>query len=160
ESLAAPRRGWAYRQRYAAYFFVAPSLLFLALFVVYPIGTALYFSFTRYTLLEPPVWIGIEHYQNLIEDARFHKAIGNTFLFALMTVPIGTALALALALAIDRPLRGITFFRTAYYLPVVTSFVAVSFIWLWIYEPQFGVLNDLFEMVGLPRLYWLRDPST
>jgi ABC-type sugar transport system permease subunit len=75
-------------------------------------------------------------------------------------VPIGTALALLMALVIDRPLRGITFFRTTYYLPVVTSFVAVSFIWLWIYEPQFGVLNDLFEIFGLPRLHWLRDPST
>jgi multiple sugar transport system permease protein len=155
-----PRRSWAHRQRYAAYLFVLPSLLFLALFVVYPILTALYFSFTRYTLLEPPVWIGVSHYADLLTDARFGKAVGNTFMFALMTVPVGTALALLLALAIDRPLRAITFFRTTYYLPVVTSFVAVSFIWLWIYEPQFGVLNDLFEMLGLPRLHWLRDPST
>jgi multiple sugar transport system permease protein len=163
-STAAPdllrRRSWTHKQRYAAYLFVLPSLLFLALFVVYPIFSALYFSFTRYTLLEPPLWIGISHYRDLMTDARFLKAIGNTFLFALMTVPVGTALALLLALAIDRPLRGIMFFRTTYYLPVVTSFVAVSFIWLWIYEPQFGVLNDLFEMLGLPRLHWLRDPST
>jgi multiple sugar transport system permease protein len=154
------RRSWTHKQRYAAYLFVLPSLLFLALFVVYPIFAALYFSFTKYTLLEAPVWIGTTHYVDLLTDQRFLKAIGNTFLFALMTVPVGTALALAFALAIDRPLRGITFFRTAYYLPVVTSFVAVSFIWLWLYEPQFGILNDIFEMVGLPRLYWLRDPST
>jgi multiple sugar transport system permease protein len=155
-----PRRRWIYRQQHAAYLFVLPSLLFLALFVVYPIFAALYFSFTRYTLLQPPVWIGPTHYVDLASDPRFIKAIGNTFMFALMTVPVGTALALLLALAIDRPLRGITFFRTTYYLPVVTSFVAVSFIWLWLYEPQFGVLNDLFEMLGLPRLSWLRDPST
>jgi multiple sugar transport system permease protein len=159
-SVAVKRRSWTYRQRYAAYLFILPSLLFLAVFVVYPILTALYFSFTRYQLLSPPVWIGLQHYADLLDDPRFFKAIGNTFLFALMTVPIGTGLALLLALAINRPLRGITFFRTAYYMPVVTSFVAVSFIWLWIYEPQFGVLNDLFEMVGLPRLHWLRDPST
>ena len=155
-----PRRSWTHKQHYAAYMFVVPSLLFLLVFVVYPIFGALYFSFHRYTLLEPPVWLGIDHYVNLLDDKRFLKAIGNTFMFALMTVPVGTALALLLALAIDRPLRGITFFRTTYYLPVVTSFVAVSFIWLWIYEPQFGVLNDLLEMVGLPRLYWLRDPGT
>jgi multiple sugar transport system permease protein len=164
ESTAAPgrtrRRSWTHQQRYTAYLFVLPSLLFLALFVVYPIFTALYFSFTRYTLLEPPLWIGVSHYRDLLTDARFLKAVGNTFLFALLTVPVGTALALLLAIAVDRPLRGIMFFRATYYLPVVTSFVAVSFIWLWIYEPQFGVLNDLFEMVGLPRLHWLRDPST
>jgi multiple sugar transport system permease protein len=154
------RRSWTHKQRYVAYLFVLPSLAFLGLFVVYPIFAALYFSFTQYTLIQAPRWIGPSHYVDLFTDARFLKAIGNTFMFALMTVPVGTALALLMALVIDRPLRGITFFRTTYYLPVVTSFVAVSFIWLWIYEPQFGVLNDLFEMVGLPRLYWLRDPST
>src|SRR5688572_6702969 len=154
------RRSWTHKQRYVAYLFVLPSLAFLALFVVYPIFAAFYFSFTQYTLIQAPRWLGPSHYVDLLTDARFLKAIGNTFLFALMTVPVGTALALLMALVIDRPLRGITFFRTTYYLPVVTSFVAVSFIWLWIYEPQFGVLNDLFEMVGLPRLFWLRDPST
>ena len=154
------RRSWTHKQRYAAYLFVLPSLLFLGVFVVYPIFAAAYFSFTRYELIRPPVWIGAQHYASLIDDPRFFKAIGNTLMFALMTVPVGTALALLLALAINRPLRAITFFRAAYYMPVVTSFVAVSFIWLWIYEPQFGVLNDIFEIVGLPRLHWLRDPST
>jgi len=149
-----------HKQRYAAYLFVLPSLMFLAVFVVYPIFAALYFSFHRYTLIEAPVWLGLDYYVNLLDDKRFMKAIGNTFLFALMTVPVGTALALLLALVANRTMRGVMFFRAAYYMPVVTSFVAVSFIWLWIYEPQFGVLNDLFEMLGLPRLFWLRDPST
>jgi len=154
------RRSWAYKQHYAAYMFVLPSLLFLLVFVVYPIAGALYFSFHKYTLIEPPVWLGPDHYINLLDDKRFVKAIGNTFMFALMTVPIGTALSLLLAMAVNRAMRGVMFFRAAYYMPVVTSFVAVSFIWLWIFEPQFGILNDLFEMVGLPRLHWLRDPST
>jgi multiple sugar transport system permease protein len=156
----AQRRSWTHKQRYVGYLFVLPSLLFLAVFVVYPILGALFFSFHRYTLVESPVWLGVDHYVNLLDDKRFLKAIGNTFLFALMTVPVGTALALLLALAINRPLKAITFFRAAYYMPVVTSFVAVSFIWLWIYEPQFGVLNDIFEILGLPRLHWLRDPAT
>lgn len=154
------RRSWAHKQHYAAYMFVLPSLLFLLVFVVYPIAGALYFSFHKYTLIEPPVWLGPDHYINLLDDKRFVKAIGNTFMFALMTVPIGTALSLLLAMAVNRAMRGVMFFRAAYYMPVVTSFVAVSFIWLWIFEPQFGILNDLFEMVGLPRLHWLRDPST
>jgi ABC-type sugar transport system permease subunit len=159
-AVALRRRRWTHRQRYAAYVFLLPSLLFLLVFVVYPIATALYFSFTRYQLLQPPVWIGPQHYADLLEDRRFFTAVGNTLMFALMTVPLGTALALLLAMAINRPLRAVTFFRTAYYMPVVTSFVAVSFIWLWLYEPQFGVLNDVFELLGLPRLHWLRDPST
>jgi len=159
---ASRRRGRGYRveRRLAGYFFVLPSLLFLAIFVVYPILSAFYLSLHRYTLLEAPVWNGLTNYGLLLDDNRFFKALGNTLLFAVMTVPVGTVISLLLAVLINLPLRGIVFFRTAYYLPVVTSFVAVSFIWLWIYEPQFGVLNRLLEMVGLPTLGWLRDPNT
>lgn len=158
----ARRRSWSYmsERRLAAYLFVLPSLLCLGVFVIYPILNAFYLSFHRYSLLEAPIWAGIDNYRHLIEDERFLKSLGNTFLFALMTVPTGTVISLLLAVLINQPLRGIYFFRTAYYLPVVTSFVAVSFIWLWIYDPNFGVLNQLLEMVGLPGPAWLRDPKT
>lgn len=162
--LTVPRRhrgrGFMFERRVAGYLFVLPSLLFLAVFVVYPILNAFYLSLHRYTLLEAPVWNGLTNYRLLLDDSRFFKALGNTLLFALMTVPVGTVVSLLLAVLINLPLRGITFFRTAYYLPVVTSFVAVSFIWLWIYEPQFGVLNRLLETLGLPTAAWLRDPNT
>jgi len=149
-----------FERRLAALLFVLPSLIFLAVFVVYPIISAFYLSLHRYNLLEPPVWNGLGRYALLMEDTRFFKALGNTFLFAVMTVPLGTVISLLLAVLINQSVRGIYFFRTAYYLPVVTSFVAVSFIWLWIYEPQFGVLNQLLEKVGLPTSAWLRDPNT
>jgi len=149
-----------FERRLAALLFVLPSLLLLAIFVVYPIFNAFYLSLHRYNLLEPPVWDGLGRYVLLLDDDRFFKALGNTMLFAVMTVPFGTALSLMLAVLINQPLRAIYFFRTAYYLPVVTSFVAVSFIWLWIYEPQFGLLNQLLEDIGLPTFAWLRDPKT
>lgn len=153
-------RGYMRERRVAALLFVLPSLLFLAFFVVYPIISAFYLSLHRYDLLQPPIWNGLGRYELLLEDARFLKALGNTFLFAVMTVPLGTVISLLLAVLINQSVRGIYFFRTAYYLPVVTSFVAVSFIWLWIYEPQFGLLNFAFERMGLPSFAWLRDPKT
>ncbi|MEM7034408.1 MAG: sugar ABC transporter permease [Chloroflexota bacterium] len=153
-------RGFMFERRLAAYLFILPSLLFLAVFVVYPILSAFYLSLHRYNLIQAPIWDGFNRYALLYEDARFFKAVGNTFMFAVMTVPVGTAISLLLAVLINQPLRAIYFFRTAYYLPVVTSFVAVSFIWLWIYEPQFGVLNQILEILGLPTFAWLRDPST
>jgi multiple sugar transport system permease protein len=153
-------RGYMFERRLAALLFVLPSLLFLLVFVVYPILSAFYLSLHRYNLLEPPVWDGLGNYIRLANDPRFFKALGNTLLFAVMTVPLGTVISLLLAVLINQSLRGIYFFRTAYYLPVVTSFVAVSFIWLWIYEPQFGVLNQLLRAVGLPTATWLRDPNT
>ena len=152
--------GYMFQRRLAAYLFVLPSLIFLVVFVVYPIASAFYLSLHRYNLLEPPVWDGLGRYRLLMEDPRFFKALGNTLFFALITVPVGTVVSLLLAVLINQPLRGIYLYRTAYYLPVVTSFVAVSFIWLWIYEPQFGVLNRLLEGVGLPTFAWLRDPKT
>jgi len=158
-----PRRrrgGYMFERRLAGLLFVLPSLIFLIAFVVYPIVSAFFLSLHRYNLLEPPMWNGLGRYALLLEDARFIKAIGNTMFFAVMTVPVGTAVSLFLAVLINQPLRAIYFFRTAYYLPVVTSFVAVSFIWLWIYEPQFGILNQLLEAVGLPTFAWLRDPKT
>jgi multiple sugar transport system permease protein len=154
------RRNYMFERRLAGYLFILPSLLFLLVFVIYPILSAFYLSLHRYNLIEPPVWDGLNRYWLLLEDPRFFKALGNTFLFALMTVPVGTVISLLLAVLIDRQLHGMYFFRTAYYLPVVTSFVAVSFIWLWLYEPQFGVLNQVLEAVGLPTFAWLRDPST
>ncbi len=161
-AVPARRRGrsFMFERRLAAYLFVLPSLLFLAVFVVYPIVSAFYLSLHRYDLIQAPIWDGFNRYALLYEDTRFFKALGNTFMFAVMTVPTGTVLSLLLAVLINQPLRAIYFFRTAYYLPVVTSFVAVSFIWLWIYEPQFGVLNQILETLGLPTFAWLRDPST
>jgi ABC-type sugar transport system permease subunit len=114
----------------------------------------------RYSLLEPPAWAGLTNYANLLGDKRFYAALGNTFLFALMTVPVGTVVSLLLAVLLNQPLRGIVAFRAAFYMPVVTSFVAVSFIWLWLYEPQFGLFNQLLASLGLPTSAWLRDPNT
>lgn len=162
-SAAVPRRrarGYMFERRMAGLLFVLPSLLFLLLFVIYPIVSAFYLSLHRYDLLQAPIWDGLGRYALLLEDERFFKAIGNTLLFAVMTVPLGTAISLLLAVLINQPLRAIYFFRTAYYLPVVTSFVAVSFIWLWIYEPQFGILNQILDAAGLPTFAWLRDPKT
>lgn len=153
-------RGYMAERRLAAFCLVLPSLLFLALFVVYPIANAFFLSLHRYNLLEAPVWSGLTNYRLLADDSRFFQAQGNTLLFALLTVPAGTVISLLLAVLINVPLRGIFVFRTAYYLPVVTSFVAVSFIWLWIYEPQFGLLNQGLEQLGLPTFAWLRDPQT
>ena len=147
-------------QRVAGLLLITPSLLFLLAFVVVPILAALYFSFTKYDLLQPPHWIGLANYVNLFSDDRFRHSIVNTLLFAVGTIPTGTALALLFALLVDRKLRGIVFFRAAYYLPVVTSFVAASMIWLWLYDPQFGILNELLGAVGLPTSEWLQSPRT
>jgi multiple sugar transport system permease protein len=139
---------------------VAPSLLFLTIFVILPIFAAFYYSLTDYDLMSSPEMAGWKNYKKLFDDDRFAHSITNTLLFAFGTVPSGVVTSLLLAMLINRSIRGIYMFRAFFYLPVVSSFVSVALIWLWMYEPQFGLLNEIFEGLGLPRLKWMRDVDT
>ncbi len=148
------------RGGFAGYLFVLPSLLFLFVFVILPIIAAFYYSFSDYDLMSAPEWAGFRNYRNLLDDYRYPAGIRNTLVFAFGTVPTGVITSLLLAMLIDRNIRGIYSLRAMFYLPVVSSFVAVSLIWIWLYEPQFGLLNEILEATGLPRLKWLRSPTT
>ena len=144
----------------AGYYFVAPSVLFMVVFIILPIFLAFYYSLTDYDLMQSPRLSGWKNYLNLLEDNRFPRSVTNTLYFAFGTVPTGIVTSLFLAVLINRHIRGIYTFRALYYLPVVSSFVSVSLIWLWMYEPNFGLLNDGLEVFGLPRQKWMRSPDT
>ena len=154
------RLGLGNRGGLAGYIFVAPSLIFLAVFVILPIIGALYYSMSDYDLMSPPRFAGLKNYIRMLDDNRYPHAVSNTLYFAFGTVPSGIVTSLLLAVLINRQIRGIYTFRALFYMPVVSSFVSVSLIWLWMYEPQFGLLNDIFEGVGLPRLKWMRSAQT
>ena len=139
---------------------MAPSIFFLILFVVVPIFGALWYSFSDYDLMSAPRWVGLRNYSNLLDDYRYPAAIRNTLAFAFGTVPTGVVTSLFLAMLIDRKIRGIYTFRALFYMPVVSSFVAVSLIWLWFYDVQIGLFNDVFELIGIPRIKWLRSQDT
>jgi multiple sugar transport system permease protein len=144
----------------AGYWFVLPSLIFIIVFVILPILASAYYSLTDYDLMKAPRFAGLKNYRNLFGDPRYPNAIANTIYFAVATVPSGVVTSLLLAALINRRIRAIYAFRAMFYLPVVSSFVSVALIWLWFYEPQFGLFNEALEMVGLPRLKWLRGAST
>ncbi len=160
-----PQRRWRLmrsgaRGGVAGYVFILPSLLFIFIFVILPIIAAFYYSISDYDLMKAPRLAGAKNYLNLLEDPRYPYAIANTLYFAMATVPAGVVTSLLLATLINRRIRGIYTFRALFYMPVVSSFVSVSLIWLWFYEPQFGLFNEALEMVGLPRLKWLRAVET
>ena len=154
------RLGLGNRGGFAGYVFVAPSLVFLALFVILLIIGAAYYSLSDYDLMSPPRFAGLKNYVRMLDDNRYPHAVANTLYFAFGTVPSGIVTSLLLAVLINRQIRGIYTYRALFYMPVVSSFVSVSLIWLWMYEPQFGLLNDIFEGLGLPRLKWLRSAQT
>ena len=144
----------------AGYFFVGPSLLFILVFTIFPIFGALYYSLTDYDLMRAPRFTGFDNFVRMLDDNRYPHAVSNTLYFAFGTVPTGIVTSLALAVLINRQIRGIYAYRAFFYLPVVSSFVSVSLIWLWFYEPQFGLANEALETLGLPRLTWLQSAKT
>lgn len=135
------------------YLFISPWLFILLTFHLFSIGYALYLSFTRYNLLSPPQWWGLEGYTRVFEENLFlTKALPNTFKYAMIVVPLQTVISLILAFAMDQKLRGRRFFRTVFYLPSVTSSVVISLIFVWLFAPQ-GVINQIFNS----SINWLAD---
>lgn len=139
---------------------MAPSLVILGVFVLYPMTQALYLSLTSYDVLTPARWIGLDNYRELIGDDAFRNALVNTLYYAVLATPISVALAIGLAVLLNEhsPLRGIG--RTAVFMPVVVGLAIVAFAWAFLLDPDIGLLNYWLGKVGIsPSQGWLRDPG-
>jgi multiple sugar transport system permease protein len=140
--------------------FATPGILGLLLFVVYPILASIYYSFTSYSILQPGRWVGLENYRELLfEDPLFYKTLGNTVYMAVFTIPLSIVFAMTLAMLLNMKVRGQSFYRTIFYLPTIVPFVASSLLWLWIFNPQYGIINALLWFVGIQGPGWLGDPN-
>jgi multiple sugar transport system permease protein len=154
------KSGIARREALWGILFLLPSLIGFLVFYWLPILAGFALSLTKWDLLSPPEWAGLANFQRLLVDTGFRDALLHTVLFTLGTVPTGMALALAIALALNRGLRGTTFYRTVYFLPVVSMVVASALVWQWMYLPIYGLINNILGIVGLPQPFWLTDPKT
>lgn len=151
---SARRKRWG--EALTGYLFISPWLFVFFTFIIFSIGWAIYLSFTRYNLLRPPEWWGLEGYQRVLGDELFlQKALPNTFKYVLIVVPLQTIVSLVLAFAMDQQLRFRRLFRTLFYLPSVTSSVVISLIFVWLFAAR-GVVN---QIVGL-NWDWLGQPQT
>jgi multiple sugar transport system permease protein len=139
--------------------FTLPGILGLLMFTIYPVLASLYYSFCNYSVLKPPQWIGTGNYQAIVQDTQLGVALRNTALFALMSIPLGIMSAFLLATLLNQRVRGLAFFRTIFYLPSVMPAVAGAVLWLWILNPQYGLLNTALAAVGVSGPGWLSDPS-
>jgi len=156
QALQQPRKHRRRSEALVAYSFLAPYMFVFFTFTVFAIGYTVYLSFTRYNLLRPPEWWGLEGWKRVLQDDLFlTKALPNTFKYVLIVVPVQTVISLILAFAMDQKLRFRRFFRTMYYLPSVTSSVVISLIFIWLFSPQ-GVINQVFGL----HINWLNDVST
>ncbi len=135
--------------RVAPWIFLLPTIVGLGLFRVGPIIAAFLVSFTRWNVISAPRWLGLANYSELINSEVFWRVLKNTAVFSLTYVPGVMICGLFLAVLVNNKLRGITFFRGLYYLPVITSTVAIGVIWSWILSPRFGILTRFLHGLGV-----------
>ena len=120
---------------------LAPNIVGFFMFMVFPILATFFFSFTKYDLILPPEIIGLGNYAKLFRDPIIATTLRNTFVFTLLSVPVGMAISLALAVLLDQKIAFKRYYRGAYFIPCITSMVAVSIVWQWLYNPEFGLIN-------------------
>jgi multiple sugar transport system permease protein len=157
---------WRRRQgRRAGWLFLLPALLLLSVFVVWPLLRALWWSLSATDLLAPrnQRWLGGAQYSALLRDERFREAFGNTALFALLVVPVQTALAFVLALWVNRPEREWRWLRAVFVLPTMVAMPALAVVWVALYQPneagESGPINALLMAFGMAPHAWLREPG-
>lgn len=140
--------------------FISPWIIGVAVFVVYPLVYSIVISFTQYSGMQSPVFIGLQNYISAFKDPLVHTSVGNTLTYMGLAVPIGLVVALLLAIAMNRNVREVALYRTILYMPSLIPVFAMSFIFIVFVNPQFGLVNQLLKPFGLPDINLLGEPST
>jgi multiple sugar transport system permease protein len=144
----------ARREAIVFYLCVSPWIIGFLVFLVYPTFRSLYLAFHHYQIGHDPVWTGFENFRRMADDELFWKSLGVTIKYVLGSVPGSNIIALAIAMLLAQKIRGISFWRTIYFLPSVVSVVAISVLWYYVFNPQYGIVNSLLDYVGIKGPGW------
>jgi multiple sugar transport system permease protein len=139
------------------YLFLLPALLVIAVFRLYPILQAIRMSFYKWGLAGPLKFIWFKNFARLFIDPEFYQSLGNTFWYVAFVVPLTILISVFFANLLNQKISGRGIYRTLYYLPVVTSIVAISVVWKWILNPDRGILNAMLNLIGIASVKWLND---
>lgn len=153
------------RENIAGYLFASPWLFGLIVLGIFPILMSLYISFTNYDMIAQMRWVGLENYRILLtNDDLFWKSLGNTVYHVVIAVPLGIVVGVGLAFLLNNKVRGMGIYRTLFYLPNVVSVVAMTLLWMWLFQPNFGLVNQLlkplYELFGADPIGWYLDADT
>lgn len=150
----------ARREAIEGYISISPWLIGFVVFTVGPLLASAYYSLTQWTITRPPEWIGADNYVRMFtRDPLFWQALKVTVLYVLLSLPLKLVFGLALSLLLNMKLRGMNVYRTVFYIPAVISGVAVALMWMWLLQPDTGVVNTLLSMVGIQGPGWFWDPT-
>jgi len=156
------RRFWSRSNEKIGYMFILPSLVHILAFLLIPLIFSFFLSFRDWTKpsFQNAPYIGLENYTFLLGDRRFWQAMGNSAYYTVLAVPLGMVFSLAIAVVMNQKLKGVYFFRTLFFMPVISSWVAVSIIWLTLLDPNVGIVNYVLGLIGIPKINWLGDPRS
>lgn len=146
------------RESLMGYLFLSPWLLGFVVFLAGPMIASFYLSFTQYKVIQAPSWIGLANYQRMFTDELFYHSLRVTVVYTAISVPLGIAAALGVAVLLNQKIIASGLFRTIFYLPSIISGVAVAIVFAWIFNFRFGILNYLLSLIGIPGPNWLGSP--
>ncbi|MBA7500586.1 MAG: ABC transporter permease subunit [Clostridia bacterium] len=147
------------RKNIKGYLFISPWLVGFSVFSLYAIGSAIYYSFCKYSVFKPPQWIGLVNYRTIFtDDPLFSKSLYNTAYYSILAILLGITVAFLLAILLNQKVRGLSVFRAIFYIPSITPIVASSVLWLWVLN-QYGLLNIFLNYLGIKGPAWLTNPA-
>jgi multiple sugar transport system permease protein len=158
--LNAVRRGsltQSQRRNINGYIFISPFILGFILWFLIPALIALYLTFHRWNMISSPQYVGLDNIEHLLHDPLLPKSLKATFIYTIVSVPLGLLVSFSLALLVNKEIPGIGIFRTIFYLPSIIPAVASAALWAWIYNTEFGLMNVLVRGLGGPKVPWLQD---
>jgi len=141
----------------AGFMFALPWIFGLFAFMFYPLLMSFYYSFCDYSVLKPPVWIGTDNYTELFQDEVFWTTVKNTLFYACFSLPLGMVFAIGLAMLLNTNVKGMTIYRTIFFIPSLVPMVSLAMLWLWILNGDYGVINTALAGVGIKGPNWLSD---
>jgi multiple sugar transport system permease protein len=150
-----PRSQWP-----AALLFLSPTLIVFSVFILFPIVFSFYLSFHQWNMLSTEqTFVGLENYRRMFADPEFWQVFRQTIIYTAGTVPLNMILALATAFFLNEHIKGRKLLRAMFFTPVIISSVAAAVIWRWVFDPNLGLLNYVFDALGLPQVNWVNDPT-
>ena len=144
-------------QHIKPFLYILPAAIIIVTFRLIPIIYSFYVSFFKWGIAGKGKFVFLANYAKLLKDSEFWQALLNTFYYSVGVVPLGLIISLIVAILLNQKIKGLGFYRTVYFLPVVTSLVAVSMVWKWIFNPETGLANYFLSLFGVPKLLWLQE---
>lgn len=151
-------RSRAFKQDLVGYAFIAPWLVGFLVFTLGPFLTSVYLAFTRFDIVSPPKWVGLANYGLMLHDATFWHSLLLTFKYAVVAVPLGVVAGVGLALLLNASVRGVAVYRTIFFVPSIVPMVATTVVFIWLLNPQIGLVNRLLGLFGVVGPAWLKEP--